>query len=131
MKETRPVCKNTGFAGFTYWAHFLHRIHSLGCFTASKGCAKSLKCIGVTNFSDAVRSTEYENGQKSWIFHRLGVARRPFSFSSKTMEVNVGQDVFSKFDYQKLLNGSQNSRTTFLGSLAPLNVKNWVQGEIS
>ena len=30
-----------------------------------------------------------------------------FVFSSKTMEVNVGQDTFSKFDYQKFSNGSQ------------------------
>ena len=46
-----------------------------------------------------------------------------FVFSSKTMEVNVGQDTFSKFDYQKFSNGSQTFRTTYLGPLVSLKVK--------
>ena len=46
-----------------------------------------------------------------------------FVFSSKTMEVNVGQDTFSKFDYQKFSNGSHSFRTTYLGPLVSLKVK--------
>ena len=46
-----------------------------------------------------------------------------FVFSSKSMEVNVGQDTFSKFDYQKFSNGSQSFRTTYLGPLVSLKVK--------
>ena len=44
-------------------------------------------------------------------------------FSSKLMEANVGQDTFSKFDYQKFSNVSQSFRTTYLGPLVSLKVK--------
>ena len=80
--------------------------NTIGCFTTYKGGAKSLKCHAPTTFSNVVGSTKHENGQKSWIFYRLGVARRAFSFSCKTLEENVGPDIFSKFDYQKFSNGS-------------------------
>ena len=51
-------------------------------------------------------------------------------FSSKSMEANVGQDTFSKFDYQKFSNGSQTFRTTYLGPLIPPEVITWVLGVI-